>query len=167
MRKLHAFFGWATVLLMVGTVLVAHPHMQKSVTVKIGDVEAKVSFYTSPANLEHVKTAAIGAFTPGAGRLNLSADLTVGDITLAAGEYRVGAIKNGEDDWTLALYQGQLKRGESVDMAKVIKLASWFSKYQGNAAHINFDLTPGHGEMEGKVTLVWHYGPLYLAGALS
>lgn len=167
MRKLYPCLGWAGVLLMVCTVLVAHPHLRKSVTAKIGDVEATVSFVTSPTNLEHVKTAAVGAFTPGAGRLKLSADLTVGELTLAAGEYRVGTVKNGEDDWTLALYQGQLKRGESADMAKVIKLASWFSKSRGNAAHIYFDITPGQGDMEGKVTLVWHYGPLYLAGALS
>ena len=167
MRKLHPCFCWASVLLMVCTVLVAHPHLRKSVTVKIGDIEATVSFVTSPANLEHVKKVAVGAFSPGTARLKLSGDLTVGDLALAAGEYRVGAIKNGEDDWTLALYKGQLKRGETADVAKVIKLASSFSKSEGNAAHIYFDITPGHGGMEGKVTLVWHFGTHYLAGALS
>lgn len=164
MKKMAALLG---ILLLASAVLTAHPHFAKTVTMKVGDVEVKLSYFTAPANLEHVENVTVGAFNPSFGTLELSGDLTVGDTTLAAGKYRIGAIKNGDDDWTLALYKGQLGQGQEPDMANVIKLESSYLTNQGDSGHVYFDILPGHGDMDGRVVLIWHFGPLYLAGALS
>jgi hypothetical protein len=144
-----------------------HPHFSKTVIVKIGEVEAKVSFFTAPANEEHVKNAKVGAFSAGFGTLTLSGDLTAGDLTLKAGDYTIGAIKNGDADWTMALHQGKLGFNDAPDMAKVIKLQSVYSKDHANAAHIYFDIMPGHGKTEGKTVLIWHFGTHHLSGVIS
>lgn len=144
-----------------------HPHFSKTVTAKIGDTEAKLSYFTAPANEEHVKNAKEAAFSAGFGTLTLSGDLMAGDMTLKAGEYTVGAIKNGDGDWTMALHHGKLGRNDSPDMAKVTKLSSNHTKDHGNAAHIYFDIMPGHGKTEGKTVLIWHFGTHHLAGVIS
>ncbi len=144
-----------------------HPHLQKTVTTKVGDVETKLSYFTAPANMEHIENVKKGAFNPSFCTVEFSADITVGDATIAAGSYTVGAIMNGENDWSLALYPGRPARGQEPDMSKVIKLDSLFEKTEQGSAHIYFDIMPGHGSQEGKATLIWHYGNYYLSGTLS
>ncbi len=148
-------------------VLVAHPHLQKSIDVKIGEVEAKLSFYTSPANPEHVKNAEVGKFSTGYARLALSSNLTAGGQTIPAGDYTVGAIRDGEKDWTMVLLPGKLGYDDTPDVSKVLKLKSSFSSSEGNAGHVDYNISPGHGAMTGRAVLVWRYGTLYLAGALT
>ena len=156
------------VVFFVGTIaIIAHPHLQKSIDVKIGDVETKLSFYTSPANPEHVKNAEIGKFSTGSARLSLAGNLTVGGTTIPAGDYTVGAIRNGERDWTMVLLPGKLGYNDTPDVSKVIKLKSEFSSSEGTAGHVDYNISPGHGAMTGRAVLVWRYGSLYLAGALS
>jgi hypothetical protein len=147
----------------------AHPHFNKTVTAALpGGVEAKISYNTTPANEDRAKSAAVGQFvTPRGPRLELSGEVKAGDATLPAGEYTIGVIKNGENDWTLALYPGRLGRGEKPDAAKVIRLDSMFSGDGGTAGHMLLDLTPGDGKFEGKAVLTLHFGSLFLAGALS
>ncbi|HUV14517.1 MAG TPA: hypothetical protein VMY18_12800 [Acidobacteriota bacterium] len=147
--------------------LVAHPHLQKSIDVKIGEVEAKLSFYTSPANPEHVKNAEVGKFSTGYARLSISANLVVGGQTIPAGDYTVGAIRNGDKDWTMVLLPGKLGYEDTPDVSKVIKLKSSFSSSEGTAGHVDYNISPGHGAMTGQAVLVWRYGTLYLAGALT
>lgn len=144
-----------------------HPHLRKTITTKAGDVELKLTYRTAPANEERVEGIAEASFTSSSGRLEISEDLTVGETTIEAGTYTVGAIMNGEDDWTLALFPGRPARGEQPDMSKVILLESMFSREQGTSAHIRLDIMPGDGELEGKIVLIWHFGSLFLAGALS
>lgn len=158
---------FATITLLAGVCLIAHPHIQKSVDAKLGEVDIKLSFYTSPANMDHVNNAADGAFSTGYARLSLSGDLTVGGTTIPAGEYTVGAIKNGPSDWTMALSPGKLGYGEQADMSKLIKLTSSYSASEGTANHVNFDISPGRGSQEGQATLIWHYGTLFLSGSLT
>lgn len=167
MKNLKKVTVLAALLLLVATAVMAHPHFRKSVSTKLGNVEVKVVYFTVPANLEHVAEAVTGAFTAGSGQIELSGDLSAGDVSIPAGQYQIGAIKNGEGDWTLALYPGQLQRGQEPDMSKLIKLQSSFSDKGGNAGHAYFDVMPGTGEMEGKAVLVWHFGPLQVEGALS
>ena len=145
------FFSTAALVAAVGffaiqSATARHPHFNKTVIVKIGETEAKVSFFTAPANEEHVKNAKTGAFSAGFGTLTLSGDLKAGNMTLKAGEYTIGAIKNGDADWTMGLHQGKLGFGATPDMAKVIKLKSSYSTDHGEAAHIYFDIMPGHGD---------------------
>ncbi|MFQ5628669.1 MAG: hypothetical protein ACE5I1_07910 [bacterium] len=151
----------------ISTLSARHPHFSKSVTVKIGDVEAKLAYFTAPANEKYVTDAKVGAFSAGFGTLTLSGDLTAGDVTLKAGDYTIGAIKNGDGGWTMGVHQGKLGFNDTPDMAKVIKLSSEYTTSNGNAPHIYFDIMPGHGKQEGKTTLIWHFGKHYLAGVIS
>ena len=151
----------------IQSVSARHPHFNKTVNVKIGEVDAKLSYFTAPANEEHVKNAAVGAVSAGFATLSLSGDLKAGETTIKAGDYTVGAIKQGENQWTMALHQGKLGFSDKPDMAKVSKLGSNYSKDHGTAHHIYFDIMPGHGDTEGKTVLIWHFGGHYLTGIIS
>ena len=168
MKKITLILSAAALLLLATALVTAHPHMRKSVTAQLdGDIEATLTYFTAPANEEHAANAKVGEFSAAFARLKLGGTLAVGDAKLEAGEYTVGAIKNGDDDWTLALYPGQIPRGESADMAKVIKLESAFDHDHGMANHIYFDIQPGSGPLAGKSVLIWHFGSLHLQGALG
>jgi hypothetical protein len=152
----------------ISAALVAHPHFRKTVAAKLGNVDATIAYQTVPSNEKHTQDAKVGSFiTPRAPQLTLSGELKAGAVTLPAGAYTIGAIKNGDKDWTMALYPGQLARGSQPDMSKMIKLDSLFSTTHGTAEHMYLDIAPGHGKQDGKAVLVLHFGTLYLAGALS
>ena len=104
--------------------------------------------------------------TPRRPVLKLSAEIKNEKATLAAGEYTIGVIKNGDKDWTLALYPGRLQRA-TPDTAKAIRLDSMFSADKGVAEHMLIDMTPGHGKFEGKAVLTLHFGSLFLSGLLA
>lgn len=159
----------SAVAALAASAALAHPHFNKTVTVSLPDgVEAKITYNTTPANEERAANAAVGQFvTPRGPVLELSGDVTAGEAQIAAGQYTIGVIKNGEDDWTLALYPGRLGRGETADPAKLIRLDSAFSKDKGTAPHMLIDITPGEGKFEGKAVLTLHFGSLFLAGALG
>lgn len=154
---------------LVASVALAHPHFNKTVTATLGaGVEATITYNTTPANEAHAREAKVGEFvTPRRPMLKLSAELKSDEATVPAGEYTIGVIKNAEKDWTLALYPGQLQRGETPDAAKAIRLDSMFSADQGSAEHMLIDITPGSGRFEGKAVLTLHFGSLFLAGALN
>jgi hypothetical protein len=160
--------------LCAGAVLVAgaaaaHPHFNKTVTAALpSGVEATITYNTTPANEVRAQNAKVGEFvTPRGPLLKLSGELKTGTVTLAAGEYTIGVIKNSEKDWTLALYPGKVERGQAPDTAKAIKLESQYSEDKGTAEHMLIDITPGHGKFEGKAVLTIHFGSLFLAGVLS
>jgi hypothetical protein len=157
------------VVLALAAPALAHPHFNKTVTAKLpSGVEVTITYGTTPANEIHAQNAVIGTFvTPRRPMLKLSADVQAGSVTIPAGEYTIGVIKNSEKDWTLALYPGALARGQEPDMAKVVKLESAVSTDAGLAAHMLVDIVPGHGKLEGRATLTIHFGTLFLAGALS
>ena len=153
---------------ILGATLLAHPHFRKTVTAKLGTVDVTVAYQTVPSNEIHAQNAKVGAFTtPRAPKLTLSGELKAGAVTLPAGDYTIGVIKNGDNDWTMALYPGVLARGTEPDMSKVIKLDSMFTTSHGTAEHMKIDITPGHGKQEGKAVLLLQFGTLYLAGVLS
>lgn len=157
-------------IVVMGTaLLVAHPHFAKSITVDLpSGVQATISYRTTPANETHARNAQTGTFiTPRGPRLTLSGEVTAGSVTLPAGEYTIGVIKNGASDWTMALYPGRIGRRDTPDMSKVIKLDSMFSSSSGNAPHLVVDIQPGHGKFEGKAVLSLQFGSLFLDGALS
>ena len=110
----------------------------------------------------------MGAFvTPRRPMLKLSAELKAGAVTLPAGEYTIGVIKNGDNDWTMALYPGVLDRAATPDPAKAIKLDSVYSSAHGKAEHMLIDITPGAAKFEGKAVLTLHFGTMFLAAALT
>ena len=131
-------------------------------------VEVTITYNTTPANEIRATEAPVGTFvTPRRPLLKLSGELKAGAVTIPAGEYTIGVIKNGQNDWTMALYPGQVGRDVKPDAAKSIKLESTFSSANGTAEHMLVDITPGHGKFEGRAVLTLHFGSLFLAGALS
>ena len=113
-------------MLLAAATAAAHPHFNKTVTAKLpSGVDATVTYNTTPANEIHASKAAVGTFvTPRRPMLKLSGEVKAGAVTIPAGEYTVGVIKNSEKDWTMALYPGAVARGETPDVAKTIKLES-------------------------------------------
>ena len=105
--------------------------------------------------------------SPRGPKLKLSAEVKTDKVTIPAGEYTIGVIKNSDKDWTMALFPGALARGAAVDTSKLIKLDSMLESGKGTAEHLLVDLTPGHGKFEGKAVLTLHFGTLFLSGLLA
>jgi hypothetical protein len=147
----------------------AHPHFNKTVTAKLpSGVEATITYNTTPANELRAAEAPVGVFvTPRRPLLKLSAALETGKATVPAGDYTIGVIKNGDKDWTMALYPGVLGREDKPDVAKAIRLESAFSSEHGVAEHMLVDVTPGSGAFAGRAVLTLHFGAMFLSGALS
>jgi len=168
--KLHRL-SWTVpaVLPAAAFIVLAHPHFNKTITAALpGGAEAVITYNTTPANEMHADKTPVGEFaTPRRPRLKLSAEVKAGSVTIPAGEYTIGVIKNGPKDWTLALYPGQPQRGQKPDPAKLVKLESLYSEDAGLAAHMLIDISPGSGKLEGRAVLTLHFGKLFLAGALS
>ncbi len=84
-------------LLSAGAAL-AHPHFNKTVSVKLpSGVEAVVTYNTTPSNEIHATKAARGTFvTPRRPMLKLSAELKAGTVTIPAGEQALTAAGGGE-----------------------------------------------------------------------
>lgn len=154
---------------LVASVAAAHPHFNKTITVALpGGAEARITYNTTPSNEELAQAVAVGDFaTPRRPLLALSADVTAGGTTIPAGEYTIGVVRKGESDWVMALHPGRLGRGNQPDVSKLIELESHFSTGMGTAAHMLIDITPGSGDLEGRVALTLHFGSMFLAGALS
>ncbi len=163
--------GMIALGLLLGTpaITISHPHFNKTITANLpGGVAVTIAYTTVPANEDHTKKAAVGAFlTPGRPMLKLSGDLKAGEMTIPAGDYHIGVMKKAENDWVLVLHPGQVPRGQTPDTEKLIKLDSMFSTAHGVAEHSLIDLTPGSGKFEGKVVLTIHFGSLFLAGLVS
>ena len=151
---------------LVMSLVLAHPHMRKSVTAKVGDSEVTLQYFTAPINMDHVAKVGVGDFRRGA-NLKVGADLMVGGATIAAGDYTVGCIRDGKKAWTMVLYPGRLGRGESPDMSKLIKLDSHFSTEMGSVDHVTFDISPGAGSLSGRAAVIWRFGDHHLTGAIS
>jgi hypothetical protein len=160
------FFVLCLVLLTASAVI-AHPHFRKTTTAKMGDNEVSVSFFTVPANMSHLEGIADGEFvSPGQPSLKVSANLKAGSAAIPAGTYLVGAVKKG-DGWMMVLYPGELGRGETPDMSKVIKLDSQFNKSSDAAEHLVVDIGPGWGNSAGKAVVLIGFGTMWLDGVIS
>jgi len=168
-KKKLAVLSILVVFVSVLSFLIAHPHLNKTVTTSLpSGAEITLSYQTVPANAEYVEKAGTGDFlTPRRPRLQISTEIKAGEVMVPAGEYTVGVIKNSDQDFTLALIPGVLGRGDEPDLSKAIKLQSQFSSSAGAAEHMSIDISPGSGSLEGKVVLAIHYGSLLVEGALS
>ena len=117
------FLAAPALALTVASLALAHPHLRKTITVKLpagGDVT--ISYVTEPSNESHTAKAAAGSFIHAGARITLSTEVKAGAVTLSIGEYTIGAIKNADNDYTMALYPGSVRLSDTPDMAKLIKL---------------------------------------------
>jgi hypothetical protein len=154
-------------VLLAASVAIAHPHFQKTTSVKLGDNEVSVSFFTIPANMSHLEGLTDGEYvSPGRPSLKVSADLKAGSATIPAGTYQVGAVKKG-DGWTMVLYPGELGREEKPDPSKFITLDSQFNTSAESVEHLVVDIGPGWGTSEGKAVVLIGFGTLWLDGVIS
>lgn len=169
MKNLRPALALVVLAMLLARPALAHPHFQKTITVKLpSGTEVTLTYNTTPANEMRATEVKVGTFvTPRRPVLKLSSELKAGAVTLAAGEYTIGVVKNGDNDWTMALYPGVLDRAAAPDVAKAIKLDSTYSSAQGKAEHMLIDITPGAGKFEGKAVLTLHFGTMFLAAALS
>ncbi len=151
---------------LVMSVVGADPHIRKSVTAILDGNEVTLRYVTVPVNMDHVAEVVTGDFRRGAS-LKLGGDLQAGEKLIAAGEYTVGCIRDGVDAWTMVLYPGRLGRQEAPDRSKLIPLDSIFSTDKGSVDHVSFDIEPGSGSLTRRAVVVWRFGDLYLAGALT
>ena len=130
-------------------------------------MELTLTYNTTPANEMRAAEAKPDVFvTPRRPTLRLSAELKAGAVTLPAGDYTIGVIKNGDENWTMAPYPGPIDRGATPDPAKAIKLDSVYSASQGKAEHMPID-NPRHRKIQGKAVLTLHFGSMFLTAALS
>jgi len=169
MRRYSIILAIIATVLLTGAIILAHPHFKKTITTELpSGVEATVVYNTTPANESRARDAAVGSFvTPRRPILKLSGEIKAGSVTVPAGDYTIGVIKNSESDWTMALYPGSIARGQSADMSKVIKLNSTYSEASGTAEHMLIDISPGSGDLAGRAVLTLHFGSMLLSGALS
>lgn len=145
-----------------------HPHFNKTVSTTIGEVEVTLTYNSTDANMERVAAVEAGTFvSPRGPRLNLSGDLTAGDMTISAGEYTIGVIQGDDGSWTMALHEGTIPRGEMPDMGKVSRLDSRYSEDMGTADHMLIDITAGSGDFAGKPVLTIHFGGMHLQAAIG
>ena len=161
--------GLAFAAIAAAAIATAHPHFNKTITATLPQgVELTITYNTTPANETRAQAAKVGDFvSPRGPVVKLSGEVKTEKATVPAGECTIGVIKNGEKDWTLALYPGRLARGQAPDVAKAIKLDSIFEGDKGTAEHMLIDVTPGHGRFEGKAVLTLHFGSLFLSGLLA
>ena len=157
------------VVMLTATALVAHPHFQKTTTAKLSeDVEVSISFFTVPANMEHVANVAAGEFvSPGLPKFKTGSAITAGGANVPAGTYTVGVIKNGSEDWTMALSPGELGFNDKPDMSKLIKLDSSFMKSNDDTGHLVVDVFPGAGKFEGKAVILLGFGTMWVQGLVQ
>ena len=149
--------------------VLAHPHFNNTISAKLpSGADVSITYNTTPSNEMHAQSAKVGEFvSPRRPTIKLSAEVKSDKVTIPAGEYTIGVVKNSDKDWTMALFPGTPARGAAVDMTKVIKLDSMLEAGKGTAEHMLVDLTPGHGKFEGKAVLTLHFGTLFLSGLLS
>ena len=157
------------VVLLTATAVIAHPHFQKNTTAKIYEnVEVSLSFFTIPANMEHVAKIADGEFvSPGLPKFETATAITAGSATIPAGTYTVGVVKKSDSDWQMVLSPGELAFGDSPDMAKLIELDSSFRKSSEPVAHLVVDIFPGDGKFEGKAVILLGFGTMWVQGLLG
>jgi hypothetical protein len=156
-------------VMLTATALVAHPHFQKTTSAKLtDDLEVSISFFTVPANMDHVANVGNGEFvSPGLPKFKNSSAITAGGATVPAGTYTVGVVKNGAEDWTMVLSPGELGFGESPDMSKLIELDSAFMKGNDDTGHLVVDIFPGAGKFEGKAVITLGFGTMWVQGLVQ
>ena len=157
------------VVLLTATALIAHPHFQKTTSAKISEnVEVSLSFFTVPANMEHVAKIGAGEFvSPGLPKFETPSAITAGSASVPAGTYTVGVVKKRDSDWQMVLSPGQLAFGDSPDMAKLIELDSTFKKSNDPVDHLVVDIFPGDGKFEGKAVILLGFGTMWVQGLIG
>ena len=158
----------AILAVSAAAVVNAHPHFRKSVVAKLPDLEIKLEYITYPWNPSHLSDVKDGfIFNCGNATVEFSKPVTAGGKEIAAGRYLLRARAKDVDSWTFLLVTPPPDRSTPPDMTKAIDLVTKTLTGRPVNDHLSLDISPGHGETEGKALFVLSWGDRQLEGVLA
>ncbi len=158
----------ALVIIGVAVVVSAHPHFRKTVIARLPDLEVKLEYVTLPWNPAHLAEVKEGfVFNCGGATVEFNKPVKIGEQELAAGKYVLRARAKDVDHWTFILLPPPPDRNTPPDMSKAVELATKTLTGQQVHQHLSLDITPGHGDTDGKALFVLNWGDRQLEGVLA
>ena len=153
---------------LAGLVL-AHPHIRKTVGANAQGVQLKLSYFTLPYNAEHMADVKEGfVFHCGRATLEIDGEIEISGVKVSTGQYDLRAKAVTADEWTLMLIpKAPEGSGGQQGPSRGFPLESRSAKGGHQAHHLNLDLTSGHGATHGKLILSVAFGPRTVEGILS
>ncbi len=169
MNKTHKNLLFAAlVMLGLAVVVSAHPHFRKTVIATLPDLEVKLAYTTLPWNPAHLAEVKEGfVFHCGGATVEFNKPVKIGAQELAAGKYLLRARAKDVNNWTFILLPAPPDRNTQPDMTKAIELATKTLTGQPIQQHLSLDITPGHGDTDGKALFVLNWGDRQLEGVLA
>ncbi len=169
MKEAAKLILFTVVLVVLAAALVnAHPHFRKAVVAKLPDLEIRLEYITYPWNPSHLSEVKEGfIFSCGNATVELSRPVSDGTKEIAAGKYLLRARAKDVDHWTLLLVPPPPDRNTPPDMAKAIELETKTLTGRPVNDHLSLDISPGHGETDGKALFVLSWGDRQLEGVLA
>ena len=118
-------FGLSIALLcFLAGLILAHPHIRKTVGASAQGVQLKLSYFTLPYNAEHMADVEEGfVFHCGRATLEISGEIESSGVKVSTGQYDVRAKALTADEWTLLLIpkapegsEGQQEPGREISL---------------------------------------------------
>jgi hypothetical protein len=168
MKRFRFWLLTASSVLFLGLMASAHPHFRKTVIARISDTEIKLEFTTYPWNPAHLSEVKGGfLFHCGNALLETNKPVKVGTTEIPAGKYQLRARAKDLSNWTFLLIPAPPDRNTPPDMAKAIELKTLALSGRQMSDHLSLDVSPGHGDTDGKALLVLSWGDRQLQGELA
>jgi hypothetical protein len=155
-------------LLIAGSVL-SHPHFRKTVSANMKGLDLKLQYTTLPYNELRLKEVTPGfVFHCGRAKLTVEGETSSANNKIVAGGYLVRAQAKSLDEWTLYLIPEAAAGDPSKpDLSKGLALETNTLTKQSDNAHLDLNLTGGHGPTNGKLVLSVAFGTRKIEGVLS
>jgi hypothetical protein len=118
------YFLCVFMMFLVPSLALGHPHFQNTIKANLpGVAEVTIAYTTILANMSRAESGPPGSFiAPRGPKLTLSAEVLAGGVTIPAGEYTIGVIKNDADGWTMGLYKNAPARGAGYVLSDQARL---------------------------------------------
>ncbi len=167
-RDIGIWLFTACFVLLLGLTASAYPHFRKTVIARISDTEIKLEFTTYPWNPAHLSEVKEGfLFHCGNALLETSKPVKVGTMEIPAGKYQLRARAKDLSNWTFLLIPSPPDRNTPPDMTKAIELKTRTLTGRQTNDHLSLDVSPGHGDTDGKALIVLSWGDRQLEGELA
>lgn len=168
MKKRMLFTASIVTLVAVASV-VGHPHFRKTVSASVKGLDLKVQYSTVPYNPVHLKDVKDGfLFHCGRAKVTVEGEMSSGGQKISAGSYLLRAQAKSVDDWTFYLIpEASAGDPNKPDVSKGIALETQSLTGQPNIAHLDVNLTGGHGPTDGKLVLSVAFGPRRIEGIIT
>jgi len=156
-------------VLLLGGLLIAHPHFSKTVTADLDGRVLKLHYTTYPYSESHLAEVTPG-FVFHCGRATLNIEGAVGSAgqPIPPGEYLVRAIAKSVDDWNLVLVPASTAPTSSpIAVAQGITLPTTTTTGLPVSHHLDLDLYSGHDATDGKLIVSVSFGERRVEGVLD